>query len=103
MHAEPPAVDVIVVGGGPAGLSAALVLGRACRSVALFDDNRPRNAAARAVHGFLTRDGLTPGELRQLGREQLAAFPDVRLYDAHVAKGTVDFAIVQALIRESQR
>lgn len=79
-------VDVVIVGGGPAGLSAALVLGRACRTVTLLDDGRPRNAAARAVHGFLTRDGLTPRELRRLGREQLAAFPNVRIHDVHVAE-----------------
>lgn len=85
-HAEAPVVDVVIVGAGPAGLSAALVLGRACRTVTILDDGRPRNAAARAVHGFLTRDGLTPSELRRLGRAQLAAFPNVRVHDAHVAE-----------------
>ena len=77
-------VEVIVVGAGPAGLSAAVVLGRACREVLVIDDGRPRNAAAQAVHGFLTRDGLTPHDLRRLGREQLAAFQNVRVIDGHV-------------------
>lgn len=77
-------VEVIVIGAGPAGLSAALVLGRACREVLVVDHGRPRNAVSRAVHGFLTRDGLTPAELRRLGRQQLAAFPNVRLVDGHV-------------------
>lgn len=85
MEAE---VEVIVVGAGPAGLSAALVLGRACREVLVIDDGRPRNAVAQAVHGFLTRDGLTPAELRRLGREQLAAFPKVRVVDGHVVDAT---------------
>ncbi len=77
-------VEVIVIGAGPAGLSAALVLGRACREVLVVDHGRPRNAVSQAVHGFLTRDGLTPAELRRLGRQQLAAFPNVRLVDGHV-------------------
>ena len=77
-------VEVIVIGGGAAGLSAALVLGRACRDVLLIDDDRPRNAASRAIHGFLTRDGITPAEFRRLGREQLACFPNIRMQDGHV-------------------
>jgi thioredoxin reductase len=66
--------DVLIVGGGPAGLSAALVLGRCRRRVALFDDGRPRNARSRAAHGFFTRDGTPPGELRRVGRAQLAPY-----------------------------
>src|SRR5688572_12736452 len=73
--------DVVIVGGGPAGLSAALMLGRCRRRVALCDDGQPRNAASRASHGFFTRDGEHPGELRRLGREQLERY-DVRLFDA---------------------
>jgi thioredoxin reductase len=65
-------------------LSAALVLGGACREVLLIDDGRPRNAASRAIHGFLTREGITPAELRRLGRAQLARFPNVRIEDDHV-------------------
>jgi thioredoxin reductase len=52
--------------------------------VLVVDHGRPRNAVSQAVHGFLTRDGLTPAELRRLGRQQLAAFPNVRLVDGHV-------------------
>lgn len=63
--------DVIIVGGGPAGLSAATVLGRCRRSVLLCDDGRYRNAASHALHAFLTRDGIDPAELRRIGREQL--------------------------------
>jgi thioredoxin reductase len=66
--------DVVIVGGGPAGLSAALVLGRCRRMVLLCDDGRYRNEAARALHGFLTRDGVHPAELRRIGREQLEKY-----------------------------
>jgi thioredoxin reductase len=66
--------DVIIVGGGPAGLSAALLLGRCRRRVALCDDGHPRNASSHAVHGFLTRDGMEPKELLRIGREQLGPY-----------------------------
>jgi thioredoxin reductase len=66
--------DVIIVGGGPAGLSAALVLGRCKRKVVVFDDEQPRNGKARAVHGFLTREGTSPAELRRLGRAELVPY-----------------------------
>ena len=62
--------DVVIVGGGPAGLSAALVLGRCRRKVVLFDTGRPRNAASRHLHGYLTRDGTPPQEPLSFGREQ---------------------------------
>ena len=76
--------DVIIVGAGPAGLSAALVLGRACRQVLVFDDNRPRNYATRAIHGFLTRDGIGPFELRRLGLEELRRYDTVRVEPGEV-------------------
>lgn len=66
--------DVVIVGGGPAGLSAALVLGRCRRKVLLCDDGQPRNGPARAAHGFFTRDGASPAELRRVGRAQLAPY-----------------------------
>ena len=62
----PPDADVLIVGAGPAGLSAALVLGRACRRVLVFDDQQPRNRFAAAIHGYLTRDGVSPGEFLQM-------------------------------------
>jgi thioredoxin reductase len=71
--------DVIVVGAGPGGLSAALLLARACRSVLVIDDDQPRNQVTEAIHGFLTRDGTPPEELRRLGRAELARYPTAEL------------------------
>lgn len=70
-------LDVAIIGGGPAGLNAALVLGRARKNVAVIDEGRPRNAVTREAHGFLTRDGISPGELRRIAKEQIGAYPSV--------------------------
>ncbi|MBB0244701.1 FAD-binding protein [Streptomyces alkaliphilus] len=75
--------DVIVVGGGPAGLNAALVSGRQRRRVLLVDGGEPRNAPASETHMFLTRDGTPPGELRRIGREQLRPY-DVEVWETVV-------------------
>jgi thioredoxin reductase len=69
-----PMFDVAIVGGGPAGLSAALMLARACRRVVVFDSGQPRNLAARAVHGFVGRDGTKPRDLIEDGRAELARY-----------------------------
>ncbi|MDQ3612222.1 MAG: NAD(P)/FAD-dependent oxidoreductase [Actinomycetota bacterium] len=66
--------DVVVVGGGVAGLSAGLVLGRARRSVLVVDAGEHRNAPAAHTHGFLTRDGTPPGELLELGRAEVRGY-----------------------------
>lgn len=67
--------DVTIIGGGPAGLAAALILGRSRRRVLLLDAGAPRNSRAKAVHGMITRDGTPPAEIRRLAHEQLAAYP----------------------------
>lgn len=66
--------DVVIVGGGVSGLSAALVLGRARRDVLVIDAGTPRNAPADAAYGFLTRDGTAPGTLVDLGRQDLEPY-----------------------------
>jgi thioredoxin reductase len=76
--------DVIIVGAGPAGLSAALVLGRCRRRVLVCDTGRPRNAASRALHAFLTRDGIDPAELLRIGWEQLRPYDTVELRSIEV-------------------
>lgn len=76
--------DVIIVGAGPAGLSAALILGRCRRQVLVLDTGRPRNARAQAMHGFLSRDGIAPQELLRVAREQLLPYDGVRLQEREV-------------------
>jgi thioredoxin reductase len=66
--------DVAVVGGGAAGLSAALVLGRARRRVVVVDGGAPRNAPAAHMHGFLSRDGMSPADLVAVGRDEAAGY-----------------------------
>ena len=76
--------DVVIVGGGPGGLSAALALGRARKRVLLCDAGPRRNAAAEHIHNFVTRDGTPPDEFRQIGRRQLTTYPKVEVQDVRV-------------------
>jgi len=76
--------DVAIVGGGPAGLSAALALGRARKRVLLCDSGPRRNAAAEHMQNFVTRDGTPPEEFRRIGREQLAPYASVEIRDVPV-------------------
>ncbi|QXE33346.1 NAD(P)/FAD-dependent oxidoreductase [Streptomyces sp. GMY02] len=76
-------VDVVVIGGGAAGLNGALMLARSRRSVVVIDSGTPRNAPAEAMHGFIVLDGMPPGELLKRGREQ------VRQYGGRVVVGEV--------------
>lgn len=66
--------DVAVIGGGPAGLSAGIALARALRSVVVIDAGEQRNLGAESVHGFLSREGVSPRELIAAGREELARY-----------------------------
>ena len=76
--------DVIIVGAGPAGLSAALMLGRCRRTVLVCDTGRPRNAASEALHGYLTRDGIAPREFLQIARGELRKYETVEICDSEV-------------------
>jgi thioredoxin reductase len=78
--------DVIIVGAGPAGLSAALMLGRCRRRVLVCDTGRPRNAASQAMHGFLSRDGIAPAEFLRIAREQLRQYETVEVRDVEVTR-----------------
>ena len=78
-------LDCIVVGGGPAGLSAALLLGRARRRTLVLDAGSPRNHWSRAMHGFLTREGTPPGEFLRLARRELGGYDTVEVRDVEVA------------------
>src|SRR5690349_2558405 len=87
--------DVVVVGGGAAGLSAALVLGRARRRVAVVDGGEPRNAPAAHMHGFLSRDGMPPAELLAVGRAEATSY-GVELIEGHVRSIEPGFTITLA-------
>src|SRR3954469_690931 len=85
-EAASPMWDCIVVGAGPAGLNAALVLGRARRRVVVLDNARPRNYATHEMHGVLGHDGLDPADLRARGRGELAGY-GVEVVSAEVENG----------------
>ncbi|QBD76232.1 NAD(P)/FAD-dependent oxidoreductase [Ktedonosporobacter rubrisoli] len=80
--------DVIIVGGGVAGLSSALVLGRSRKRVLICDARAPRNAPSPGVHAFFSRDNIKPAELLQIGREQLRPYPSVEFRQAEVLAAT---------------
>ena len=80
---EPTSYDVVIVGGGAAGLSAALVLGRARRRVAVVDAGAPRNAPAAHMQGYLSRDGMSPTDLLAAGRVEVTGY-GVELIEDHV-------------------
>ena len=91
-------LDAVIVGGGPAGLSAALVLGRARRRVLVLDTGRPANAASGAVGGLLAQSGVAPADLRRSGTEQLAEHPKVEVRtDAALDADSLDDRLVVRL------
>ncbi|MBD2000849.1 NAD(P)/FAD-dependent oxidoreductase [Leptolyngbya sp. FACHB-541] len=77
-------LDVIIVGAGPTGLSAALLLGRSRKQVLVIDSGQLRNAVSHAANGFFSRDGIAPSELLQIGREQLHKYKNVRFQTGKV-------------------
>jgi len=90
--------DCIIIGGGVAGLSAALILGRARRRVLVIDSESPINQSVEHSHGFLTRDGSSPAEIRSISIEQLAQY-DVTFHDGEVVtvvEGDGEFSLTCA-------
>jgi thioredoxin reductase len=85
--------EIIIVGGGAAGLSAALVLGRARRRVLVLDTGEQSNRPAHGIAGLLGHDGRPPAELYSLGRAELAAYPSVELREARVVSGEAGFVL----------
>ncbi len=92
MTSASPTFDVLVVGGGAAGLNAALVLGRARRRVAVVDAGAPRNAPAARMQGFLSRDGMPPAELLAMGRAEVAGY-GVELIEEQVVGIEAGFSV----------
>jgi thioredoxin reductase len=89
--------DCIIVGAGPAGLSAALMLGRCRRRVVVCDVGSPRNARSSGLHNYLTRDGINPAEFLQLARREVERYPSIELRTAEVldaAASTDGFRVV---------
>src|SRR3954462_2628984 len=78
--------DVVIAGAGPAGLSAALVLGRARRRVLLCDRGTPRSWASKEMHAYLSRDGIPPQEFLALGRHEVRRYPGVRYLPQEVCR-----------------
>jgi thioredoxin reductase len=84
--------DVIVVGGGPAGLSGAVALGRALRSVLVIDAGEPRNAPAAGIHNFLTRDDVSPADFLATGRAEVRKYGG-EIVDGRVVRGEPGFTV----------
>jgi thioredoxin reductase len=87
-HSRAPVLDTVIVGGGPAGLSAALVLGRARRRVLVLDTGKPANRFSSGIGGLLAQTRVAPADLRAAGREQLTGFPNVEVRDGEVLDAT---------------
>ncbi|EUJ36254.1 thioredoxin reductase [Listeria weihenstephanensis FSL R9-0317] len=82
--------DCIILGAGPAGLSASLNLGRMRRNVAIFDNGTNRNRVTHESHGFITRDGTTPAEFRNIGLNELTKYPSVTYFNRTITEVSRD-------------
>ena len=91
-------LDCIVIGGGPAGLSASLTLGRARRSIALFDDGTNRNRVTQASHGFITRDGIKPQEFKEMALKELANYSTISYINETITDVRKEFGNKQFMV-----
>ncbi|WP_036215118.1 NAD(P)/FAD-dependent oxidoreductase [Lysinibacillus sphaericus] len=80
--------DCVIIGGGPAGLSAALTLGRARRKIAIFDNGTNRNRVTQESHGFLTRDGIKPQEFKNIASKEIKSYPSISMLDQTIIEIT---------------
>lgn len=99
----PDSYDVLIVGAGPAGLNAALVLGRCRRTVLVCDSGEPRNQASARVSGFLSRDGCRPADLREVGLRQLDPYESVQLRDVAVEDVAGQDGCFEAVLQDGMR
>jgi thioredoxin reductase len=95
--------DVIIVGAGAAGLNAALLLGRCRRKVLICDTGQHRNAATRAIHGFLTRDGISPEEFYKTGRKELKTYDTVEFREIEVLDANTTNSGFEVLLKDGTR
>lgn len=97
--------DCIIIGGGPAGLSAALTLGRARRKIAIFENGTNRNRVTQESHGFLTRDGIKPQAFKNIAMKELESYPSISILDQTVIEinkdDSSDFFLVNTSNHES--
>ncbi len=95
--------DCVIIGGGPAGLNAALVLGRARRNTLLLDNNNPRNAVTQESHGFITRDGIKPGEFREIAHKEISRYPSVVCVKREVTSVAKNNQMIEVVTSENER
>jgi thioredoxin reductase len=95
--------DCAIIGGGPAGLNAALILGRARRNVMLFDNNNPRNAVTQESHGFITRDGIKPNEFREIAHNEIGRYPSVKFANREVTSVIENERLFEIATLENER
>ncbi len=100
---EPPRSDVVIIGGGPAGMSAALTAGRALLDTVVVNAESPRNAVTTASHGFLTRDGAHPTELLAVAKQQLAKYETVRYLNDRVITATATGGGFEVVVANGDR
>ncbi|MFD0616600.1 NAD(P)/FAD-dependent oxidoreductase [Paenibacillus sp. GCM10027629] len=92
-------MDVVIVGGGPAGLSAALLLGRSCRLVVVIDEGKARNSVTYESHGYLTRDGVKPSDFKEIAIAQMKAYTNVHIEQDVVEQVQQEQGIFRTLTR----
>lgn len=102
---NPKVFDVVIVGAGPAGLSAALILGRCCRDILICDSGTQRSWASKEMHGFISRDGIHPQQFCELSRLEIAKYPNVHSWQGEVIdieRGKLRFEVILSDGRRAQ-